>query len=169
MDMINWLRQSSRLRIATLLLRFIVVAVLIQRAPATSQSPQTSLQTRQFRGQVVSGSDPLEGATVHLVPVTAIDTTTPMTASSIYAPPYPAESYDEPLEDAIRLKGAGFPQTNTDARGNFVIPNVPAGKFFVHVIPSPGDTAHLPGGDISRKMRRIAWARYHVNEKLACR
>ena len=74
-----------------------------------------------------------------------------MTASAIYAPPYPAEAYDEPLEDAIRLRGAGFPQATTDARGNFVIANVPDGKFFVHVTPGPKDAEHLPGGDQSRR------------------
>ena len=76
---------------------------------------------------------PVAGATVHLVPVDAIDTTTKMTASAIYAAPYPAEAYDEPLEDAIRSKGTGFPHATTDARGNFAIATVPNGKFFVHV------------------------------------
>ena len=60
-----------------------------------------------------------------------------MTASAIYAAPYPAEAYDEPLEDAIRLRGTEFPQATTDARGNFVIANVPNGKFFIHVTPGP--------------------------------
>jgi cytochrome c553 len=117
-----------------------------------------------FVGQVVSASgalvvgedatDPghsVSGATVHLIPVTAIDTTTQMTASAIYAPPFPAEAYDEPLEDAIRLGGAGFPQATSDAEGNFVIADVPDGKFFVHVTPGPNDTEHLPGGDQSRE------------------
>ena len=74
-----------------------------------------------------------------------------MTASSIYAAPYPAEAYDEPLEDTIRLKGKDFPQATTDVQGNFVIPNVPDGKFFVHVTPAARDTEHLPGGDQSRR------------------
>ena len=74
-----------------------------------------------------------------------------MTASAIYASPYPAEAYDEPLEDAIRLRGTEFPQATTDARGNFVIANVPNGKFFIHVTPGPRDTEHLPGGDQSRR------------------
>ncbi len=74
-----------------------------------------------------------------------------MTASAIYAPPYPAEAYDEPLEDAIRLQGAKFPQSTTDARGNFTIADVPDGRFFVHVTPGPKDAEHLPGGDQSRR------------------
>ena len=92
----------------------------------------------QVSGRVVSANPahPVAGATVHLVPVAAIDTTTRMTASAIYAAPYPAEAYDEPLEDAIRSKGAAFPQATTDARGNFAIATLPTGKFFVHVTPS---------------------------------
>ena len=66
-------------------------------------------------------------------------------------PPYPAEAYDEPLEDAIRLRGTAFPQSTTDAQGHFVIANVPDGKFFVHLTPAPKDTEHLPGGDQSRR------------------
>jgi len=121
-------------------------------AAGTSQTPQSSVQTRQFRGQVASGEDRgVAGMTVHLVPVSAIDTKTPLTASSIYAPPYPAEAFDEPLEDAIRLRGASFPQATTDARGNFVVANVPDGKFFIHVTPDPSDREHLPGGDLSRR------------------
>ena len=68
-----------------------------------------------------------------------------------YAPPYPAEAYDEPLEDAIRLQGTDFPQSTTDSQGNFVIPNVPDGSFFIHVTPGPEDAEHLPGGDQSRQ------------------
>ena len=69
-------------------------------------------QPTEFAGQVLSASGalvvggeatdpghPVVGATVHLVPTTAIDIATRMTASAIYAPPYPAELYDEPLED----------------------------------------------------------------------
>ena len=74
-----------------------------------------------------------------------------MTASAIYAPPFTAEAYDEPLEDAIRLRGKGFPQSTTNARGDFVIANVPDGRYFIHVTPGPADTEHLPGGDRSRQ------------------
>jgi hypothetical protein len=128
------------------------LATLLLTLTATTQAQQPSVQAGQFRGQVSSASGrSAAGATIHLVPVTAIDVTTPMTASSIYAPPYPAEDYDEPLEDAIRLRGTGFPQATTDARGNFVIPNVPDGRFFIHVTPNPKDLEHLPGGDLSRR------------------
>ena len=158
-------RAMRRFWLAVSVLAVILVAALLARATAaTSQADQAPMQTRPFTGQVRSASGatvvgraasdpghPVAGATIHLVPVTAIDVTTPMTASAIYAPPYPAEAYDEPLEDAIRLRGAGFPKATTDARGNFTIADVPDGRFFVHVTPSPNDAEHLPGGDQSRR------------------
>jgi hypothetical protein len=149
---------------ASLLAVTLVAGLVLHAAPEPSQASRASRPSGQFRGQVVSASGtttvggaaanpghPVVGATVHLVPVTAIDTTTRMTASAIYAPPYPAEAYDEPLEDAIRLRGATFPQSTTDARGSFVIANVPDGRFFIHVTPGPTDIEHLPGGDQSRR------------------
>ncbi len=119
--------------------------------------------TRQFAGLVTSAAGaatdqgraapghPVAGARVHLVPVTAIDVTSRITASAVYAPPFPAEAYDEPLEDAIRLRGGTFPQATTDAQGRFVVADVPDGRYFVHVTPGPSDTEHLPGGDRSRQ------------------
>jgi hypothetical protein len=143
---------------------FALVVVWAVAVTAATQDGRAPLRTSQFRGQVVSASTavdraraaadpghPVAGATVHLVPVTAIDTTTRLTASAIYAPPYPAEAFDEPLEDAIRLRGTGFPQATSDARGNFVVARVPDGKYFVHVTPDPKDAEHLPGGDLSRR------------------
>jgi hypothetical protein len=136
------------LSFAAWILTTLFVAGLILRATPPGQAGQGS----SFSGQVTSPSGAaVTGAMVHLVPVTAMDTTTRMTASAIYAAPFPAEAYDEPLEDAIRLQGASFPQTTTDARGNFSIADVPNGKFFVHVTPAARDTQHLPGGDQSRR------------------
>ena len=156
---------TRRFWLAASLLTLILMAELVlQGTAAISQADQANSQTGQFTGQVLSASGalvvggapadpghPVEGATIHLVPVTAIDTTSQMTASAIYAPPYPAEAYDEPLEDAIRLQGTDFPQSTTDSQGNFVIPNVPDGSFFIHVTPGPEDAEHLPGGDQSRQ------------------
>ena len=108
-------------------------------------------QTSAFSGQVINVSIfPVGSATVHLIPTTAIDMT-PITASDVYYPPYPAEAYDEPLEDAIRANGPKFPQAITDSEGNFSISNVPDGKYFIHVTPAAEDTSHLPGGDKSRQ------------------
>jgi hypothetical protein len=124
-----------------------VAGVILRATPIVQRG-----QGNAFSGQVATPSGaPVGEATVHLVPVSAMDTVTRMTASAIYAAPYPAETYDEPLEDAIRRRGAGFPQAVTDARGNFSIANVPNGKFFVHVTPSARDTGFLPGGDQSRR------------------
>src|SRR5678815_2977855 len=129
--------------VASILFSFFLIRSVIASSPAQ----QASSQAGQFSGRVVGAS----GATVHLVPATAMDITTRITASAIYAAPFPAEAYDEPLEDAIRLRGKDFPQATTDAQGNFVVASVPNGKFFVHVTPGPRDTEHLPGGDQSRR------------------
>lgn len=156
---------TRRFWLAVSVLGVMLLAQVILRAQAAAnQADPPAGRAGQFTGRVSSASGasvvggppinpghPVAGATVQLVPVTAIDVTTRMTASAIYAPPYPAEAYDEPLEDAIRARGAGFPQATTDARGAFVIPTVPDGRFFVHVTPAAGDTEHLPGGDHSRQ------------------
>ena len=134
-----------------------VMVITGLRFPATDQATEFRGQVLSASGALVVGGEatnpghPVVGATVHLVPATAIDITTRMTASAIYAPPYPAELYDEPLEDAIRLRGTDFPQAMTDSRGEFVITNVPDGEFFIHVTPDAADTEHLPGGDQSRR------------------
>jgi hypothetical protein len=128
------------------------VGIGLRASTATGQSASAQ-QVIGFSGEVLSGSGEVgvPGALIHLVPVEAIDVTTPMTASSIYLHPFPAESYDEPLEDAIRREGSGFAQATTDGSGRFVIEQVPEGTFFVHVTPAQEDTEHLPGGDQSRR------------------
>jgi hypothetical protein len=133
---------------ASLLTVMLITGSMLPAAGAANQAARTA-----FAGQALSASGAVSvaGATVHLVPITAIDVTTPMTASAIYAAPYPAEAFDEPLEDAIRLRGTAFPKSTTDSQGHFVIANVPDGKFFVHLTPAPKDTEHLPGGDQSRR------------------
>jgi predicted CXXCH cytochrome family protein len=142
----------------------VVLAGLMARATAADQAGPAASRIGSFTGQVMSASGaltvggpgsnpghPVVSATVYLVPVTAIDVSSRMTASAIYAPPFTAEAYDEPLEDAIRLSGEEFPQATTNARGDFVIANVPDGRYFIHVTPGPNDTEHLPGGDRSRQ------------------
>jgi predicted CXXCH cytochrome family protein len=147
----------TRFCLAVSLLTGVAIAgLMLPVTAATNQADGLSGQVTSASGAVIVGGDatdhghPVAGATVYLVPTTAMDTTTQMTASAIYAPPYPAELYDEPLEDAIRLHGADFPQSTTDPQGRFAIAPVPDGKFFVHVTPAADDAEHLPGGDQSR-------------------
>ncbi len=101
-----------------LLTLLVVWAVGVTAATQNSRATrQPTRQAGQFRevagasGAVVAGDPatnpghPVANATVYLVPVAAIDTTTRITASAVYAPPHAAEAIDEPLEDAIRLRG----------------------------------------------------------------
>ena len=140
----------------SLLTVMVITGLMLSATAATNQVNEFTGQVLSASGALVVGGEPtnpghpVAGATVHLVPITAIDITTQMTASAIYAPPYPAEVYDEPPEDAIRLRGTEFPQSTTDSQGKFVIANVPNGKFFIHVTPDAEDTEHLPGGGQSR-------------------
>jgi len=151
---------TGRFWLAASLLTIALAVQMLRAAAAPHQANQTPSRNGQFTGQVLSASGALVvGATIHLVPVTAIDTTSRMTASAVYASPYPAEAYDEPLEDAIRLRGKAFPQSTTDARGHFIVSNVPDGRFFIHVTPSGGDIEHLPGGDQSRQSYAAAQLR----------
>ncbi|MBI2932568.1 MAG: hypothetical protein HYY16_13035 [Planctomycetes bacterium] len=97
-------------------------------------------------GAVLSAEgSPIPGATVYLVPTTVINQTQ-ITGAGVYSSPYPAEAYDEPLEDAVAASGPTFSQTATDAAGQFTLSSVPDGNFFVYVAPPAGDTEHLPGG-----------------------
>lgn len=103
-----------------------------------------------FTGEVLNSVGvPVTGAKVYLVPTTAINME-PIKADDINYPPYRAESYDEPLEDAIRERWNEFPSAITNTEGKFTIHEVPNGKFFIYVIPAEKDTEHLPGGDRSR-------------------
>ena len=121
----------------SLLTVMVITGLMLSATAATNQANEFAGQVLSASGALVVGGEatnpghPVAGATVHLVSITAMDITTQMTARAIYAPPYPAEVYDEPLEDAIRLKGTEFPQSTTDSQGKFVIANVPDGKFFI--------------------------------------
>ncbi|MBV7337122.1 cytochrome c family protein [Chloroflexi bacterium TSY] len=137
--------------VALFALVFVFTTREFSRGLFVSDARSQGVSANALEGQVVTSSGlPIPGATVHLVPTTAIDMT-PITASSIYYPPFPAEAYDEPLEDAIRANGSTFPQATTGDKGEFTIIRVPNGKFFIHVTPAEGDLAHLPGGDYSRE------------------
>ena len=122
---------------------------------AASGQPQfpsfTERQTSpDFSGIVVSSRDlPVAGATVVLIVTDTIDMT-PIKATDVYAEPFVADAYDEPLEDALRRHRAMFKQATTTDSGRFQIFDVPDGKYFIYVDLDKGDDAHLPGGDRSR-------------------
>ncbi len=126
--------------------------------------PTSAVAKAFFLGDYLSGEVvnpvgvPVVGAKVYLVPAAAINTA-PIKASDVYYPPYRAEAYDEPLEDAIRAKGMEFPNAITDTEGKFIIPKVPDGNFFVHVMPAEGDSENMPGGDRSRSAYTAGYLR----------
>jgi len=84
---------------------------------------------------------PVAGATVYLVPVDRV-LGTPITGAQVLSGN--AEDRDEPLEDAIRFRGAGIPQAVTDANGVATLTSVPQGRYYHFVMPVGGE--HLPGG-----------------------
>ena len=91
----------------SLLAVMVITGLMLSATAATNQANEFAGQVLSASGAVVVGGEatnpghPVAGATVHLVPIMAIDISTQMTASAIYAPPYPAEVYDEPLERAV--------------------------------------------------------------------
>lgn len=97
-----------------------------------------------------ASGNPVAGATVYAVPASAIDTTTPMPASSIRAGT--ADGVDEPLEDAIDRNGKQFTSARTDDIGRFSFYALAAASYFVHVTPASEDEV-LPGGSLSRRAR----------------
>lgn len=136
-----------------LAISFVVISVIagtIILGLQTSSLGKVLYLGNDFSGSVLNPVGvPLVGAKVYLVPTTVIDMT-PITASDIYNSPYRAESYDEPIEDAIRSRGDGILNVITNIDGKFIFSEVPDGKFFIYVIPSSQDIEHLPGGDRSR-------------------
>ena len=91
------------------------------------------------------------GATVYAVPASALDTTTPMPASSILEGT--ADGVDEPLEDAIDRNGRQFPNAQTDKDGRFSLGALRGTEaYFVYVAPASEDEV-LPGGGLARKAR----------------
>jgi hypothetical protein len=96
---------------------------------------------------------PVAGATVIAVPASAIDTTTPMPASSIRDGR--ADGVDEPLEDAIDRNGKRLPRARTDDDGRFSFGALPAdASYFIHVTPASEDEV-LAGGSLARRARPV--------------
>jgi hypothetical protein len=95
-----------------------------------------------------SAGFPVVGAKVLLVPVGDVDQT-PFTGLDVRAGI--SENRDEPLEDAVRLHGAGYLQGVSDATGQVAIGSVPDQRYFVFTQPAAADTEHLPGGSGCRQ------------------
>jgi len=90
---------------------------------------------------------PVVNATVYLVPSGDIPIA-PVPLTDIVEAR--KSTVDEPLEDTIAAKGTAYAQSVTTVDGVYRIPTVPAGKFFVTVVPASADKIHLPGGNACR-------------------
>jgi predicted CXXCH cytochrome family protein len=108
-------------------------------------------------GKVMDTSDePVVGARVILVPTAAIN------RSPLVVAEFAADAVnDEPLEDAIRGDdaqpgGPTFVQAVSDHDGIYHFDTLPAGSYFVTVVPAANDTEHLPGGQLCRDATEVA-------------
>jgi cytochrome c553 len=88
------------------------------------------------------------GAVVYLVPASDVDGSE-ITANDVLTGA--AEDRDEPLEDQVRLNGAGYQRATTDVAGRAEVVNVVPGRYFWFVEPAAGDLEHLPGGSGCRR------------------
>jgi len=102
-------------------------------------------------GKVMDGGKrAVSGATVFLVPAADV-------AKMKKAPSFNIRrdvDDDEPMDDNIAARGDKYAQAETDSGGAFSIPNAPAGKYFVYVVPH--DERHLPGGTLTNKAMTTA-------------
>ena len=119
---------------------------LVPFAPVSQATAATTV-----KGAVTDGSkQPIGGAAVYLIPAADVEKlgkASPIDRK-INSP------NDEPMEDTLAPNRDKYQRGMTDRRGNFSIPNVADGKYFVYVEPS--DKEHLPGGDISNKSMTTA-------------
>jgi len=125
----------------------IASAALFSTGCSSSSDPAATLTN--LTGTVSGPSGvALVGATVYLVPNTAIPTD-PITGAGVLA--RTTLDIDEPLEDAVRTLGTTFTRATTGADGSYEIDEVPNGTFFLYVEPAAGDTEHFPGGSLCRE------------------
>lgn len=101
---------------------------------------------------VDTAREPVAGATVYLVPASAIPTEPIVLMNGADGmDANRASALDEPLEDTIAAQGDTFAKAVTDANGVYRITAVPAGSYYVTVVPGMTDVAHLPGGTWCRR------------------
>ena len=107
---------------------------------------QSAAAAVAVKGAVSDGSkQPIANAAVYLIP--AADVVNLGKASPINRKINSPN--DEPMEDTLAPNRDKYQKATTDGKGNFSIPKVADGKYFVYV--EPADKEHLPGGDISNK------------------
>ncbi|MBF0244693.1 MAG: hypothetical protein HQL31_05425 [Planctomycetes bacterium] len=118
---------------------------------ACGDSDET-VATTGVSGRVTDGTGSgVASAKVYLIPTASINKTAITGANVIDTTSRPAEAYDEPLEDAVRIGGSGFLSAVTDAAGSYAISSdIPTGDYYIYVEPAAADAAHLPGGDKCR-------------------
>ena len=84
------------------------------------------------------------GGTVYFVP-TADVAALPLTTVAVDS------TNDEPLEDLIAAKGAGYQKATVTTSGTYSLTTLAAGSYFVTFVPAAADATLLPGGSSSRK------------------
>lgn len=139
---------TGRARVATAILALLPLALAGCHESSSPSGPATA---QTVTGVVTTAwGEPVAGAVVYLVPADAVPTT-PITAAAVLSGA--AQSYDEPLEDAINgPSGSTFPRATTGATGSFELPDVNATEsYFSYVAVAGATPANLyPGGDRSR-------------------
>ena len=129
--------------------RFLILSAccLVPFAPLS----QAEAAATTVKGAVSDGSkQPIAKAAVYLIPAADVEQlgkASPIDRK-INSP------NDEPMEDTLAPNRDKYQKGMSDNKGNFSIPKVADGKYFVYVEPS--DKEHLPGGNISNKAMTTA-------------
>jgi hypothetical protein len=134
---------------AALLWGTLIAAAAVSSLACSSGSSGSSDSFLGLRGTVTGPSGvAVVGATVYLVPTTAVSTQE-ITGAGVLAGS--TMGFDEPLEDAVANAGGTFTQALTGTDGSYQIATIPDGVFFLYAEPASGDAEHLPGGSYCRQ------------------
>ncbi len=108
-------------------------------------------QAQTVKGTVSDGSkQPIADAAVYLVPAADVEKLAKAPSMDIKR----NSPNDEPMEDSLATNRDKYQRAMTDKKGNFSIPKVAAGRYFVYVEPSDRD--HSPGGSLANKSMSAA-------------
>ena len=140
----------TRLSMGNFLVGVALVGALIFQT-GCNRSRSTHAAINLLVGSVVNGDgDAVVGATVYLIPATAV-VRTAFNAAEVLAGNF--NTSDEPLEDLVDAAGPGtYRNAVTGANGSWGI-SVPlplTGDYFLYVRPGAGDTVHVDGGSLCR-------------------